>query len=255
MSGPGVRFLSRPGGASLAYFRLEGKSPGLMFLGGFRSDMSGTKAGALESHCRGVGRAYVRFDYGGHGESSGRFEEGTIGAWAEDALAVLDRVARGPQVLVGSSMGGWIMLLAALARPERVAGLVGVAAAPDFTEDLMRGRLSDATSEQLRERGYFMRDSDDGEAPYPVTRKLLEEGANHLLLRGAVRLTRPVRLIHGMRDESVPWEVSLRLANALEGDDVRLTLIKDGEHRLSRPADIALIASTAEGLAEAGGAR
>lgn len=254
MSNPGVRFLARPGGASLAYFRLEGKSPGLMFLGGFRSDMSGTKARALESHCRSVGRAYVRFDYGGHGESSGRFEEGTIGAWAEDAIAVLDHVAQGPQVLVGSSMGGWIMLLAALARPARVTGLVGVAAAPDFTEDLMRDRLTDAMREALRERGYFMRESDDGEAPYRITRKLLEEGANHLLLRDAVRLARPVRLIHGMRDGSVPWEASLRLANAIEGDDVRLTLIKDGEHRLSRPADIALIVSAAEGLARERGA-
>ena len=249
----GSRFLSRPGGASLAFFRMEGKSPGLMFLGGFRSDMSGTKASALEARCRRAGRAYVRFDYGGHGESSGAFEEGTIGAWAEDAVAVLDEVARGPQVLVGSSMGGWIMLLAALARPDRVRGLVGVAAAPDFTEDLIRSRLDDAARAELAERGFFMRAS-DYEPPYPITRSLLDEGANHLLLRGGIGLTQPVRLIHGMRDESVPWETSLRLANALEGGDARLTLIKDGDHRLSRPRDLALIARTAEALAEEAGA-
>ncbi len=245
-----TRFLSRPGGAALAYFRLEGKSPGLMFLGGFHSDMNGTKARALEAHCREVGRAYVRFDYGGHGESSGKFEEGTIGAWVEDALAVLDHVARGGQVLVGSSMGGWIMLLVALARPGRVRALVGSAAAPDFTEDLIRARLDEDARKELDARGYFMHDSVDDEPSYPITRELLEEGASHLLLRDAIPLTLPVRLIHGMRDESVPWETSLRLANALASDDLRLTLIKDGEHRLSRPQDVALIIRAAEALAE-----
>ena len=248
MSDSETSFLSRPGGTSLAYFRLEGKSPGLMFLGGFHSDMSGTKASALEAHCREVGRACVRFDYSGHGESSGKFEEGTIGEWAEDAVAILDSVARGPQVLIGSSMGGWMMLLAALARPGRVEGMVGVASAPDFTEDLIRSALAEATRAELDARGYFMRES-EYEAPYPITKKLLEEGANHLLLRDDIPLTCPVRLIHGMRDESVPWETSLRLAKALKCDDVRLTLIKDGDHRLSRERDIALIAQTAEELA------
>ncbi len=241
-------FLPGPGGASLAWFRLEGKSPGLMFLGGFRSDMSGTKASALEAHCRNMGRAYVRFDYSGHGESSGKFEEGTIGQWMEDALAILDRVARGPQVLVGSSMGGWIMLLAALARPERVQGLVGVAAAPDFTEDLVRDALTEAVREELDARGYFMRES-EYEAPYPITRLLLDEGKNHLLLRDTIRIARPVRLIHGMRDDSVPWDTALRLADALASGDVCLTLIKDGDHRLSTPRDIALIIQAAEELA------
>ena len=242
------RFLSRADGASLAWFRLEGKSPGLMFLGGFRSDMSGTKASALEAHCRKVGRAYVRFDYGGHGESSGKFEDGTIGEWAGDALAILDEVAQGPQVLVGSSMGGWMMLLAALARPGRVKGLVGVASAPDFTEELVRNVLAEATRDELDARGYFMRES-EYEAPYPITRKLLDEGANHLLLLNDIPLTCPVRLMHGMRDESVPWETSLRLARALNSDDVRLTLVKDGGHRLSRDEDIELIIQTAEELA------
>ena len=248
MSDSGTSFLHRENGVSLAYFRLEGKSPGLMFLGGFRSDMSGTKASALEAHCRKVGRAYVRFDYGGHGESSGKFEEGTIGEWAGDALAILDEVAQGPQVLIGSSMGGWMMLLTALARPGRVKGLVGVASAPDFSEDLIQEALGEATREELDARGYFMRES-EYEAPYPITKKLIEEGANHLLLRNDIPLTCPVRLIHGMCDESVPWETSLRLARALKSDDVRLALVKDGGHRLSRDEDIELIIQTAEELA------
>ena len=242
-------FLHRQDGTSLAYFRLEGESPGLMFLGGFRSDMSGTKASALEAHCRKVGRAYVRFDYGGHGESSGKFEDGTIGEWAEDALAILDDVAQGPQVLVGSSMGGWIMLLAALARPERVKGLVGVASGPDFTADFKKHRLTEEMQKELDERGYVLHPPNIWEEPYPITRKLLDEGENHLLLQGEIDLACPVRLIHGMRDETVPWETSLKLSDVLKSDDVRLTLVKDGGHRLSRDADIELIIRTAEELA------
>ena len=243
------KFLRRENGASLAYFRLGGESPGLMFLGGFRSDMSGTKASALEAHCRKVGRAYVRFDYGGHGESSGNFEDGTIGEWAGDALAVLDEVAQGPQVLVGSSMGGWMMLLAALARPERVKGLVGIASGPDFTDGFKKHRLTEQMRRELDERGYVMHAPNIWEEPYRVTKKLLDEGDNHLLFRGEIDVTCPVRLIHGMADETVSWEVSLKLARALKGDDVRLTLVKDGGHRLSRDADIELIIRIAEELA------
>jgi len=221
-----------------------------MFLGGFRSDMSGTKASALEAHCREVGRAYVRFDYGGHGESSGKFEEGTIGEWAEDALAILDGVAQGPQVLVGSSMGGWMMLLAALARPERVKGLVGVASGPDFTADFKKHRLTEEMEKELDERGYVLHPPNIWEEPYPITRKLLDEGENHLLLGGEIDVTCPVRLIHGMRDETVLWETSLKLSRVLKSDDVRLTLVKDGGHRLSRDQDIELIIRAAEELAD-----
>ena len=242
-------FLHRENGTSLAYFRLEGESPGLMFLGGFRSDMSGTKASALETHCRKVGRAYVRFDYGGHGESSGKFEEGTIGEWAGDALAVLDDVAQGPQVLVGSSMGAWMMLLAALARPGRVKGLVGLASGPDFTAGFKKHRLTEELKRELDERGYIMHPPNIWEEPYPITRKLLDEGDDHLLLQGEIDVACPVRLIHGMRDETISWEVSLKLSNLLKSDDVRLTLVKDGGHRLSRDADIELIIRTAEKLA------
>ena len=182
------------------------------------------------------------------GNLPGKFEDGTIGEWTGDAIAILDGVAQGPQVLIGSSMGGWMMLLAALARPGRVAGLVGVASAPDFTEDLIQEALGEAAREELDARGYFMRES-EYEAPYPITKKLLDEGANHLLLRNDIPLTCPVRLMHGMCDESVPWETSLRLARALKSDDVRLTLVKDGGHRLSRDEDIELIIQTAEELA------
>ena len=243
-------FLHRENGTSLAYFRLEGESPGLMFLGGFRSDMSGTKASALEAHCRKVGRAYVRFDYGGHGESSGKFEDGTIGEWAGDALAVLDEVAQGPQVLVGSSMGGWMMLLAAMARPGRVKGLVGVASGPDFTDGFKKHRLTEELKAELDERGYVMHAPNIWEDPYPITKNLLDEGDSHLLLQGEIDVACPVRLIHGMRDETISWEVSLKLSNLLESDDVRLTLVKDGGHRLSRDQDIELIIRTAEELAE-----
>ena len=250
MSDSGSSFLHRENGNSLAWFRLEGESPGLMFLGGFRSDMSGTKASALEAHCRKVGRAYVRFDYGGHGESSGKFEEGTIGEWAEDALAILDEVARGPQVLVGSSMGAWMMLLTALARPERVKGLVGVASGPDFTDGFKKHRLTEEMERELDERGYVMHAPNIWGEPYPFTKKLLDEGDKHLLLRGEIDLNCPVRLIHGMLDETISWEVSLKLSNVLKGDDVRLMLVKDGGHRLSRDADIELIIRTAEELAD-----
>ena len=250
MSDSRSSFLHRENGTSLAYFRLEGESPGLMFLGGFHSDMSGTKASALEAHCRKVGRAYVRFDYGGHGESSGKFEEGTIGEWAGDALAILDEVARGPQVLVGSSMGAWMMLLTALARPERVKGLVGVASGPDFTAGFKKHRLTEEMERELDARGYIMHAPNIWGEPYPITKKLLDEAENHLILRGEIDVTCPVRLIHGMADETISWEVSLKLSNLLKGDDVRLILVKDGGHRLSRDADIELIIRIAEELAD-----
>ena len=251
-----LRFLAAPGGGRLACRRLGGRKPGVLFLGGFRSDMTGTKATALDAHCRAVGRAFVRFDYSGHGESSGRFEEGTIGGWLADALRVLDEAAEGPQVLVGSSMGGWIMLLAALARPERVRGLVGVAAAPDFTEELIWGRLTEESRRRLMEEGSLLRPSAYGAEPCPITCRLIEEGRAHLLLRGPIGVRCPVRLIHGMADADVPWEVALRLCGCLEGADVELTLVKGGDHRLSSPGDIRRLTGTVEGLcrrAEEGG--
>lgn len=242
------KILLRPDGARIAYERIPGKAPGVMFLGGFHSDMTGTKATALETHCRAAGRAFVRFDYTGHGLSSGKFDEGTIGQWAADAVAVMDEVAEGPQVLVGSSMGGWIMLLAALARPERIAGLVGVAAAPDFTEDLIWNELPEEAREAMACEGQWIRPSEYDETGYPITMRLIEEGRDHLLLRGSIDIRCPVRLIHGEEDEDVPWQVSHRLSSALRSEDVTLTLVKGGDHRLSEPADLERLGRSIDAL-------
>ncbi len=243
-------FLSRPDGETIAYHATPGKSPGVMFCGGFMSDMTGIKATALEANCRARGRAYVRFDYLGHGRSSGAFVDGTIGRWADDALAVLDRVTVGPQILVGSSMGGWIMLLAALARPERVAGLVGIAAAPDFVEPMWRS-FPEEIRHRLRTEGVYHRPSAYADQPYAITMKLIEDGRRHTVLdRAPVPIRCPVRLLHGMRDPDVPWRRSLDVAEALAGDDVTVTFVKAGDHRLSEPADIARLTGMVEQLAE-----
>jgi pimeloyl-ACP methyl ester carboxylesterase len=229
--------LELPGGGRLAYHRTAGAGPGVVFLGGFASDMTGTKATALEAWARRRGRAFLRFDYRGHGQSSGRFEDGTIGAWRDDALAALDRLTDGPQILVGSSMGGWIMLLAALARPERVAGLVGIAPAPDFTEDLMWARMTEDQQRAVEQQGVWHMPSDYGD-PVPIARDLIREGRDHLLLRDAIELPCPVRLIQGTEDEDVPWQWALKLQDALAGDDVETTLVKGADHRLSSDRDL-----------------
>jgi pimeloyl-ACP methyl ester carboxylesterase len=244
----GAASLSRPDGATIAYNRLPGAAPGIVFLGGFRSDMTGTKALFLEEFCRRRGRAYVRFDYFAHGKSSGDFADGTIGRWRDDAVAVIDSLTEGPQILVGSSMGGWIMVLAALARPERVAALVGIAAAPDFTADLLPQRLSNVQRRELDVRGQVVLPSSYDPAGYLYTKALVEDGSRNLALRGPIPLTCPVRLLHGMADESVPWRQSLALAQCLSGD-VTLTLVKDGDHRLSRDQDLARLARVLDDLA------
>jgi pimeloyl-ACP methyl ester carboxylesterase len=228
-----VRHLLLPEGTSLAYRALSGLPPTVVWLGGFSSDMTGTKATALEARCRARGRSYVRFDYRGHGASSGQFEDGSIGSWASDAGAVLEHVVEGPAVLVGSSMGGWLMLLAALSCPERIRGLVGIAAAPDFTEDLLRPRLDPRQEEELRSTGVTTLPNPYGKQPHRLSERFLEEAREHLVLRGRIGLTCPVRLLHGLRDEDVPWQTSLRLAQALESPDVTLTLLKGADHRCS----------------------
>ena len=245
--------LSRPGGATIAYRRLDGSEPGVMFLGGFRSDMTGTKATALEAACRAAGRAFVRFDYSGHGQSSGDFLDGTIGSWRDDALAVLDEAARGPQVVVGSSMGGWIMLLLALARPERVAGLVGIAAAPDFTEDLMWNRYGAGMQAALREKGVLHVPSDYDDEDYPIAYRLIEEGRRHLLLRRPIAIHCPIRLLHGKRDADVPWITATRIAERVLSDDVRVFLVRDGDHRLSRDEDLGRLWNLVDELCSAAG--
>ena len=245
--------LDRGDGIALAWARQGGDGPAVMFLPGFASDMRGGKATALAAACAAAGRAMVRFDYSGHGGSGGAFADGTIGGWLRDALAVIDRLAAGPLVLVGSSMGGWIALLAALARPGRVAGLVGVAAAPDFTETLMWDAMAPPERAALARDGFLDVPSQYG-PPTRVTRALIEEGRRHLLLGAPIPLACPVRLLHGQRDPDVPWETALRLADRLEAGDVRVTLLKDGDHRLSRPADLALLCHTVLALGREDGA-
>ncbi len=233
------RSLTRRDGATIAYHKTNGVTPGVIFMGGFRSDMTGTKATMLETFCRQTGRAYLRFDYLGHGASSGEFSDGTIGRWGEDAIAVLDELTDGPQVLVGSSMGGWIMLLAALARPDRVAGLVGIAAAPDFTETLMWQHYPPDVRTILQRDGIHYEPTEYGDEPYPVTMKLIEDGRRHLVLERPLAVHCPVRLIHGMEDAAVPWEHALRLSEMLLSRHVTVLLVKDGDHRLSREEDLA----------------
>lgn len=239
--------LPRPDGPALAYRRAAGDAPGVVFLGGFMSDMTGEKASALDAFCRRQGRAFLRFDYRGHGASGGRFEEAVISDWLADTLAVLDRLTAGPQVLVGSSMGGWLMLLAALARPERVHALIGIAPAADFVRR-MEAALTADQRRALDGQGFFLRPSEYGDGPYTITKALIEDGKRHCLLDGRVPVSCPVRLLHGMRDDAVPWRDSLRLADCLESEDVRTIFVKDGDHRLSRPADLALLATVLEGL-------
>ncbi|MGH7047212.1 MAG: alpha/beta hydrolase family protein [Stellaceae bacterium] len=243
-------FLPRPGGHKLAYHRVRGAPPGIVFLEGSRSNMAGNKALHLDEYCRGRGSAYVRFDYFGHGQSSGDYGDGTIGRWAEDAVAVIDQLTEGPQILIGSSMGGWIMLLAALARVSRIAAIVGIAAAPDASEDLLWPRLDPAQREELLTTGSVTLPSEYDPAGYTYRRSYIEDGRRHLVMRGEIALDCPVRLLHGTGDTSVPWQTSLRLAERLRSRDVTVTLVKDGDHRLSAPSDLARLGSTLDELVE-----
>ncbi len=241
-------YVETPAGHRLGYVCHTGKEPGVLFLTGFKSDMEGSKALALEAHCRETGRAFLRFDYSGHGSSSGKFEEGTIGAWLADAVAVLDQLTEGPQVIVGSSMGGWIALLLALARPQRVAGLVGIAAAPDFTEELIWRTLPGNQRREMVERGFISIPNCYGEDPYIITHRLVEEGRDHLLLGAPIPIHCPVRLLHGEKDEDVPWQHGLKLVEKLESTDVAFTLVKGAGHRLSEPEHLNLLCNTVESI-------
>ena len=232
----------------------SGAGPGLFWLSGYKSDMKGTKAAALARWAEDAGRAIVRFDYSGHGESAGVFTDGTIGRWLADALAVFEACCRGPQILIGSSMGGWLALLMVRALRQRqqigpasVAGLVLIAPAVDFTEELMWKRFPPAIKRELEETGVWARPSDYSPEPYLVTRQLIDEGRNHLLLGGMIETGCPVRILQGVEDPDVPWRHAVELVSRLASDDVVLTLVKDGDHRLSRPEDIErLIRAVAE---------
>ena len=232
-------------GRRLAYHLMPGKGPGVMFLGGFRSDMGGTKALWLQDWCRNRERAFLRFDYSGHGQSGGAFEDGCIGDWAEDATAALS-LTLGPQVLVGSSMGGWIALLLARAMPERVAGLVGIAAAPDFTEDSLWTGMTPDERAALATTGRIERPSVYAPEPYAFTRRLVEDGRRNLVLRAPLSLPIPVRLLQGTADEDVAVSVALRLLDHAAGPDIRLTLVKGADHRFATPACLALIGQAVE---------
>jgi pimeloyl-ACP methyl ester carboxylesterase len=230
-----------------------GAAPGLFWLGGFNSDMRGTKALALDAWAADHGRACVRFDYSGHGESGGKFVDGTIGRWLEESVAVFERFCTGPQVVIGSSMGGWIALLLARevvkrSRNTSLAGLVLIAPAPDFTEELMWKNFSPEIRQEIETEGLWLRPSQYGDgSPYLITRALIEEGRNHLLLGGSIDVGCPVRILQGGQDPDVPWQHAFALAHRLPADDVVLTMIQDGDHRLSRPQDIArIMAAVAE---------
>lgn len=231
-------------GTQLAYHRSPGATPGVVFLGGFTSDMTGLKATALERWCRGRRQAFIRFDYSGHGASSGQFAAGTIGGWAKEALEVLERLTDGPQILVGSSMGAWLMLLMALAQPERIVALLGLACAADFTGYLIWERLDENLRERLQRERVITLPSPYGQ-PYVIAWNLIEEARQHWLLdRPMLPIACPVRLIHGMRDADVPWRISVQVAERLTSSDVQLTLLKDGEHTLSRQQDLVLLTRT-----------
>jgi pimeloyl-ACP methyl ester carboxylesterase len=234
------RRLDRGDGVELAYVLTHGRGPTAVFLPGYKSDMTGAKALETEAFCVENGLACLRLDYSGHGASGGRFEDATIGRWTEDALCLIDRLTDGPLVLVGSSMGGWIALLAALARADRVTGLVGIAAAPDFTEELMWASMTPIEQSALMRDGVLQVPSQYGD-PYPVTSALIEDGRARLLLDRPIPLACPGRLLQGQRDPAVPWQTALRIADRLEAEDVQVTLVKDGDHRLSRPQDLALL--------------
>ena len=226
---------------------------GLVWLCGFKSDMASTKATALDEYCAAAGRALLRFDYSGHGASGGSFEDGTISRWLEETLAVIRAATSGPQILIGSSMGGYLALLAARAFAQageaaRLAGMALIAPAVDFTEALIWAKASKATRRAIMEQGAWARPSPYSAEPYPITRALIEDGRRHLLLGATVRTHCPVRVLQGMRDEDVPYRHAMTLVEHIAGDPVTLTLVKDGDHRLSRPEDLALLVSAIEGL-------
>lgn len=246
--------LDRGDGVELAWARTTGRGPMAVFLPGYMSDMQGAKALETEAFCAAHGLGCLRLDYSGHGASGGRFTDGTIGRWTDDALLLLDRLTQGPVVLVGSSMGGWIALLLALARPERVAGLLGLAAAPDFTETLMWAAMTPPERAALQRDGMLAVPSEYGD-PYQVTLRLIEDGRTRLLLGEPIALACPVRLLQGQRDPDVPWQTALTLAERLVSADVQVTLVKDGDHRLSRPQDLALLRAALGQLLLADGAQ
>lgn len=242
-------------GRRIAVRAIPGQGPGVMWLGGFKSDMTGSKAEALAHWAMERGRAYVRFDYSGHGASGGKFEDGTISDWLADARAVFEQATQGPQILVGSSMGGWITLLLARAlaaqggaAAARLKALVLIAPAPDFTEELMWARFPQEVKDEILTTGRYARPSAYSEEPYVITRALIEDGRRHTILGAPFAVGCPVRILQGARDEDVPWQHAMRLVTCLAEDDVVFTLVKDGDHRLSREEDLTRLVDVLDGL-------
>lgn len=245
-----VQILERKNAPDLAYHFSpasgEGQSlPLVLFMGGFKSDMSGTKATYLEKQCRERGQAFCRFDYRGHGQSEGKFEDGTIGAWKQDALDILDHITGDKTernvILVGSSMGGWIALLVLMARTEKIKAMIGLAAAPDFTHDLYHSEMSEDQRRILEEKGRIENPNDYSDEPYIFTKELFDEAENHFLLNKKNAVEVPITLIQGMKDTEVPWEVTARIQKAFTGQEVDILLLEEADHRLSRPEDLELI--------------
>lgn len=247
---PPLSFLDRPQGERLAYRHRAGDpgKPGIVWFGGFRSDMDGTKATALDQWAARNRRTLLRFDYFAHGHSSGNFEAATIGLWRDDALAAFDALTSGPQILIGSSMGAWMTLLVTDERQARIAGLVLLAPAPDFTEALMWPSLTAETKRALQQGGVVAMDAPEGMEPYSLSHRFFIEARDHLVLEAGVTFSGPVRILQGMADTDVPWEHAVKTAQAIRSSDVTLTLIKAGDHRLSEPADIARLLAELEAL-------
>lgn len=242
------KFLKTPQGRDIAYHLTDGKAPTVVFLGGFRSDMEGTKAIALQDWAERSGQSFLRFDYSGHGQSSGDFLQGAIGDWFEDAVAAVGALTSGSLILVGSSMGGWISMLLARAIPDRIAGVVGIAAAPDFTEDSMWSGFDDAQRAALTAKGFVELPSDYSDEPYVITRRLIEDGRSHLVLRSPLVINAPVRLLQGTADTDVPPAVALRTLDHITSPDLRLTLVKGADHRFSTEECLSLIAESIQGI-------
>ncbi|MAR57278.1 MAG: alpha/beta hydrolase [Rickettsiales bacterium] len=246
-----IQRIAHPDGHELAFSYTQGEGPAVVFLSGYRSDMNGTKATMLEEYCTAVGQAFLRFDYRGHGQSGGEFIEATGSDWLSDTLFMLDKVLQGtPVILIGSSMGGHLMVRAALERQEQVKAMIGLAAAVDFTEKLMWARGTEERRAELKEKGVIYLPSEYSDEPYPITMKFIEDGRKAILLDDMIPLQIPVHLIHGILDDDVPWDFSLALCAQLESMDVEVTLVKDGDHRLSRPEDIVRICIALDRLSD-----
>lgn len=243
-----TQVLTTPQGRRIAYHQTPGQGPGVVFLGGFKSDMTGTKAVHQQAWAQAQGRAFLRFDYSGHGASSGDFLDGCIGDWYADALAAITTLTEGPQILVGSSMGGWISLLVARAMPDRVAALIGIAPAPDFTEDSMWNGFTPAQRDEMARTGQVALPSEYSADPYIITRRLIEDGRNHLVLRAPLSLPFPLRILQGTADTDVPSSVALRLLDHADSPDARLVLVKGADHRFSTPECLTLLTDTLAAL-------